>query len=225
MGKAGNAANLVELLVVFQSTGAGFDRLWEVIGPLVGRLAVNRLRRHLVFDRPGRVDQTAIEEVRQQVGLKLLRLASPEQGGRFDLERSVGGVAGVSRWLFGIVSNEVADYCRTWRNGRSKLKTAALTAADLNTLAGPADVAKSTLPKGSGVDVAGILNHCIDRLPAELAAPVRLRLLGFTDRNAGKELGCSGSTVNKRIAKAMKMLRPMLEAEGIDSSALETLAV
>ena len=211
------------LLVAFQDTGKDFEPLWEVLSPVISQIAVNRLRKHLVFDGHNRVDQVAVEEVRQQVGLKLFRLALPEQKGRFDPQKATPGLAGVTRWLFGIVSNETADYCRTWRNGRGKVKVSSLFGLELNSLRGT-KAAKTPPQKWESLDVSAILNRCINELPEELSAPLRLRLRGVTDRDAGKRLGCSASTVNKRIARAVKILRPILEAEGVDAAAIDSLA-
>lgn len=212
------------LLVAFQETGAGFEPLWEVLSPLIKQIATNTLRKHFVFGDKGRgVDPVAVDEVRQQVGLKLCRLALPGQKGRFDPAKAAPGGAGVARWLFGLVSNEVADYCRTWRQGRGKVKITSFSGLELNAI-GRAEKEKAALPKGGAVDVSAILNRCIDQLPAELSTPVRLRIAGVTDRDAGKQIGCSPSTVNKRIAKAMKALRPILEAEGIDADVVAALA-
>ena len=214
---------VVGLLVGFQETGVGFENLWEAIAPTIEHLAAKRLRKHLVWERPGRVDRVAVAEVGQQVSTKLLRLKDPDQKGKFDPQRATPGAAGVSRWLFGIVSNEVANYCRTWRKGRGSTTFTSLEGLELNALGSQKADHRPPVKTGP-VDITGILNRCLDRLEESLAMPVRLRLAGFTDRAAAKRLGCTASTVNKRIAKATRLLRPLLEAEGFDESILDSLA-
>jgi DNA-directed RNA polymerase specialized sigma24 family protein len=224
MANAKLGPEVVVLLLGFQQTGNGFDNLWEAIAPTVELLAVNRLRKHLVWERPGRVDRVAVAEVGQQVSAKLLQLNNPKRNGKFNPAKASPGAAGVARWLFGIVSNEVADYCRTWRKGRGNVKFTSISGLHLNALGG-VGVDRSPPPKIGPVDVTAILNRCLDRLDEKLAMPVRLRLAGFTDRAAAERLGCTASTVNKRIAKATVQLRPLLEAEGVDESFLDSLAV
>ena len=223
MANAKLGPEVVGLLIGFQETGNGFDNLWEAIAPTVEQLAVNRLRKHLVWERPGRVDRVAISEVGQQVSAKLLQLSNPKRNGKFDPAKASPGASGVARWLFGIVSNEVAEYCRLWRKSRANVKFTSINGLQLNTLGG-AGVDRPPPPKIGPVDVTAILNRCLDRLDQKLAMPVRLRLAGFTDRAAAERLGCTASTVNKRIAKATARLRPLLEAEGIDDSFLDCLA-
>jgi len=222
MASAKLGAGVVDQLIGYQDTGEGFDRLWGEIAPTIESIAASRLRKHLVWERPGRVDRVAVLEVAQQVSAKLLPLRDPEAKGKFDPSRTAPGAAGVARWLFGIVSTEAANYCRDWRTGRGKVSCKTMTGLHLNSLEG-AESARVP-PKLAPVDLSAILNRCLDRIDPLLALPVRLRLQGLTDRDAGKKLGCSASTVNKRIAKATVKLRPLLESEGIDESFLDSLA-
>lgn len=222
MAKGKLGPEVVGSLVGFQESGAGFGELWEAIAPTVEQMAVSRLRKHLVWERPGRVDRGAVAEVAQQVSAKLLQLKDPHRSGKFDPAKASPGAAGVARWLFGIVANEAAEYCRTWRKGRGKVTFTSIDTLHLNALGGPG-VDRAPPPKHGPVDFAGILNRCLGRLDYELALPVRLRLGGFTDRAAAELLGVTASTVNKRIAKATVKLRPLLEAEGIDDACVEGL--
>ncbi|HBB75301.1 MAG TPA: hypothetical protein DC048_12750, partial [Planctomycetaceae bacterium] len=85
--------------MAFQETGVGFGEVWAEIDSIVDEFARLTLR-SLGVRSPAGDDAWAVDDVVQQVAVRLLALGQPGAGGRFDPARAAPGLSGLRGWLW-----------------------------------------------------------------------------------------------------------------------------
>lgn len=211
--------DVAKKLEAFQNTGMGFDGLWADIGPVVRDFAAKSLRKLGVKGRFG-VNEWAVDDVVGQTAVKLLGLAKPGVGGRFNPARAKAGVRG---WLCRIVRNEAVNWHRNYRADRS-VKIISESSLDGNwneSASGAGESFLKRLPaKAERADLLPILEECIGLLAdPEHRQLVNLKLFdGLSIRDTADKLALSPSMVQRRLRDAFDLLRPLLEARGVDES-------
>lgn len=196
------------------------------IGPFVRERATRELRKRLVHGPDGGDDLAAIDDVTSEISLRMVRLegvdrriAAGHRGGRFVPGRGVGGVEGLRRWLSRLTGNEVVTYCRQNRSAGRRVKIRSTTDLDLNPTYGNGSPLDRMPAKFVRPDLLPILDECIAQLPDDLRTLVRLKLdEGLSLRATAVRQGRSPTTVFRGLQEAFAILRPMLEARGIDES-------
>ncbi|MFM8434118.1 MAG: RNA polymerase sigma factor [Planctomycetia bacterium] len=213
--------DVVKNLVVFQKTGRGFDDVWAAIRPVVHDFAGRSLRKLSVKSACG-VDAWAVDDVVSQTVEKLLGLAAPRAGGRFDPAKARNpGMAGVRAWLWRIVEREAVNWTRNYRAARG-LKISAETSLAWNEPEADADatILKQLEAKVYRADLLPILEECIGLLAdPEHRQLVNLKLFdGLSIRDTADKLVMSPATVQRRLKDAFDLLRPLLASRGVDEA-------
>jgi RNA polymerase sigma factor (sigma-70 family) len=211
--------DVAKKLVAFQNTGRGFDGLWAEIGGDVREFARSSLRKLGVKAGFGD-DEWAVDDVVGQTTHKLLALAAPRAGGRFNPAKATN--AGVRGWLCRIVRNEAVNWTRKFRSARG-LKISAESSLAWNEPQADdsgASVLKRLEAKVNRADLLPILEECIGLLAdSEHRQLVNLKLFeGLSIRDTADKLAMSPATVQRRLKDAFDLLRPLLAARGIDKS-------
>lgn len=217
--KAGGGDDVVGKLVHFQRTGAGFDDVWTDVQPIIAEFARRNLRKRGV--RFHAIDD-AVDDVVNSTAERLMRLALPDAGGRFDPARvAKPGMSGVRGWLWRVVQRQAANWSRDERGSRG-VKISRVSDLEWNeppTSDDESSILKRLVAKLERADLLPILHECID----QLTDPAQRRLLrmgldeGFSQRRIGERLGKSATTIHRRLQEAYALLRPMLEDRGIDA--------
>jgi RNA polymerase sigma factor (sigma-70 family) len=215
------ARNVGDLLVRFQENGKGFEEVWAEIGPIVGEFARRSLR-NLGVRRPGGDDDWAVDDVVNQTVVRLMGLAKPGTGGRFDPAKAKPGLSGVRGWLWRVVENQSVEWHRSFRGGRG---VKILPASDLDWNELPSGDEGGTIverkaAKVERADLLPILELCIDQLPEPFMRDVvRLKLdRECSERDTAKALDVPVSRVHRCLRHAYEFLRPMLESHGADAA-------
>lgn len=213
----GGSADVVGMMTMFQKKGRGFDALWGRVGPVVGGMARQLLRKRLVRG-PGSIDdEAAVDDVCQQVAIKLLEL--PGKGPKAWYDPAKGGLR---RWLFGVARNAVTDYCRLWHGARDGRKVLAESSLTPNAL--PDDdwsILKLVAAQNDAPDweVREIVNAAVDALADDdLRAVIRLKMAeDLSERKLAEWLATNVSAVHRRLHEAYDLLRANLKTRGIDA--------
>ena len=215
------AKNVVDLLVRFQENEKGFEEVWAEIGPIVGEFARRSLRNPGVR-RPGGDDDWAVDDVVNQTAVRLMGLAKPGAGGRFNPARAKPGLSGVRGWLWRVVESQCVDWHRSFRGGRG---VKILPASDLDWNELPSgdeggSIVDRKVAKVERADLLPILELCIDQLPEPfMREVVRLKLdRECSERDTAKVLKVSVSRVHRTLQDAYGYLRLMLQERGVDVS-------
>jgi len=216
---AKNACKAVAALVAFQKTGTGFDQVWAEIHGIVDEFARRALVRNGVRAKWGD-DESAVDDVVHQTAERLMELAFPDAGGRFDPAKAQPGISGLRGWLWRVVERQAVDWIRLYRGGRGVTITldggvAWNALSDDGALDSLIDrqVAKFRRP-----DLLPILVACID----ELHDPFQRRILrlkldeGLSLRDTAERLSVAVSRVQRQLVAAYGLLREGLERRGFD---------
>lgn len=216
-----NAAT-VRTFVRFQETGdrSLFEAFWAEAREFVGMHAARRLVRHLVVGADGFADPLAVEEVEQSVAWRLLQLPrKKDRSGWFDPVRFGWKADRLRAWLYRIVHNEAAEYCRKYRTPAG-LEVTVIGFGDLEFNEG--ESVESVLKPASKVDydafeLREIVAECLGELPADQRQLYRLLFVeGLSQRQAAQELGVAAVQVCRRRKKMLAVLRAKLQSRGID---------
>lgn len=210
--------DVAKKLVAFQNTGRGFDGLWAEIGGDVRDFARSSLRKLGVKAGFGD-DEWAVDDVVGQTTQKLLALAAPRAGGRFNPAKATN--AGVRGWLCRIVRNEAVNWTRKFRSARGpEISAESSLAWNDSSGDGAESVLKQAMAKINRPDLLPIMEECIGLLPDPLHRQlVNLKLFDeLPIRDTANKVGLSPATVQRRLKDAFDRLRPLLEARGVDES-------
>jgi len=220
---SGNHDDLVAGFVRFQQTNVGFDGIWEAgLGELVAEFAKRNLRKLGVqVSRDG----SCVGEVTGMTMERLMNLAKYTRG-RFDPEKaSQPGISGFRAWLWRVVASQAANWVRNERGSRRVriIPESALGTSEWNELPDADErpsIVKAQVAKIERPDLLPILEACINDLEdPELREVMRLTLHdGLSQAQIAKRLGLAPATVCRRSQLARTLLRPLLEARGVDES-------
>lgn len=216
-------ANTIAKLLHFQKTGLGFDEFWGDVHAHMDHVVRGRLRRHLVRGWKTRDDLAAVDEVMQQIRTAIFYGARPGGNAQFNPACGRGGLDGLRAWLFPIVRNQTASYCREYRaDSRRKLKGSNFTDLGLNDQAGGDSVLRAPLKiDPDRFELLEIMNDCLRSLPKTQQDLFQLRFVkGMSQRKAAERLGVSGPTVCRREAVLKQAVVDWFGDRGIDGAAL-----
>ncbi len=220
-----NAA-AVESMVAFQDSGGNFDQLWGNIEPAIDQTVRRRLKRRLVTGPGGTDDQAAIDDCKQQVAIKLLRLPASEGRGWFNPGHGRDRVDGLRGWLYRLASNEVETYCRQYRRHCGRVR---LSLDDLKLNAGhPGGPAVKSILKNpfkfdfDRFEIRDLIADCVAALPEADRALYDLAFEAMlSQREIGQALGTPAGTVCRRLKRLIRTLAAALAAKGIDTAWVE----
>jgi DNA-directed RNA polymerase specialized sigma24 family protein len=208
----------VDAVVAFQETGVGFDDVWAEIDSIVDEFARLTLRT-LGVRSPAGDDAWAVDDVVQQVAVRLLALGQPGAGGRFDPARAAPGLSGLRGWLWRVVESQSANWTRCYRGGRG-LAIVPLSALDWNDPLEDDGVSieKLRVAKIERPDLLPILEACIDQLPDPFMQRVVWVRLDeeLPLRQSAERLGVPPTRVHNTLHAAYPLLRDLLEARGCE---------
>jgi len=215
---AKNTCRAVAALVAFQKTGTGFDGVWSEIHGIVDEFARRALMRNGVKAAWGD-DESAVDDVVNQTAERLLELALPDAGGRFDPAKAQPGISGLRGWLWRVVERQAVDWIRLYRGGRGvKITTSGVAwnaLSDNDPVESQIDrqVAKFRRP-----DLLPIMLECIDEIRDSFQRRIlRLKLdEDLSLRDTAKRLSVSVSRVQRQLVVAYGLLRKGLERRGFD---------
>ena len=215
------AVNVVDSLVRFQESGQGFEEVWAEIGPIVAEFA-RRCLRKLGVQRPDGNDDWAADDVVSQTAVRLMGLAAPNAGGRFNPAKAQPGLSGLRGWLWRVVESQSVEWTRLYRGGRG-IKIQPVSALEWNDLPSGDEggsIIDRKVAKVERADLFPILESCINQLPEPfMREVVRLKLHDeYSERETAKALKVSVSRVHRTLQDAYGYLRPMLEERGVDVS-------
>jgi RNA polymerase sigma factor (sigma-70 family) len=225
--ESGSGCLAIDRLVAFQETNCGFEGVWEEIRPIVRDNAKKALRKYRAL-APYGVDAWALDDVEQQVAVKLMKLGVPGATGRFDPARAKPGLSGLTGWLWKVVAGESLHWKKKYHCGAGR-KVVAMTNLEFN---GPADAGdgssfeKILEAKMSRPDLLPILEECIARLPDEFMREVASLKLseGLSLRKTATRLGVSTARVQRTLTAAYEELWPLVIARGVDEDWFDGLA-
>ena len=215
------AVNVVDSLVRFQETGNGFEEVWAEIGPIVGEFA-RRCLRKLGGQRPNGNDDWEVDDVVNQTAIRLMGLAVPGAGGRFNPAKAQPGLSGLRGWLWRVVESQSVEWHRLSRGGRG-IKIQPVSDLEWNDLPSGDEggsIIDRKVAKVERADLFPILESCINQLPEPfMREVVRLKLhKESSERETAKALKVSVSRVHRTLQDAYGYLRLMLEERGVDVS-------
>lgn len=224
--QAGRQHPTVRKLLEFQKTGTGFDGFWgdvhEIVVDSARKSLLKALQKGGVKSAYGDMLE-ANGDVVSETCTRLKGLSKPGAGGRFDPAKcGQPGLSGLKGWLYRIVSNEAVSWVRQHRGGRG-LKITCERALDWNDLSsddGPKSFLDRQVAKIERPDLLPILQECI----AELDDPLMRELItlkldqDLSVRKSAKRLDLTDSMVQRRLTTAYDLLRPLLEARGVDAT-------
>lgn len=211
--------DVVTKLVDFQRTGRGFDGVWADIGPIVDDFARRALRKKGVAMRGGD-DEHAVGDVVNATVVRLMGLAEPDAGGRFDpVKAAKPGLSGLRGWLWRVVERQALDWARVFRGGRG-MKISCESNFDLNDLGddGPWSLLDRRAAKVERADLLPILESCIARLEDPFHRDiVRLKLHEeLSLRDTADRLRVPVTRVQRQMCRALAIMRSMLDDGGLD---------
>lgn len=215
----------VRKLLEFQQTGSGFDGFWADVHDIVTDFARKSLRKTLlkggVRSAFGDVEEASGDVVGETCAT-LRGLSKPGAKGRFDPTRCTQtGLSGLRGWLYRIVANEAVDWVRDNRGGRG-VKITCESGLDWNELSSDDDSSAfldRLVAKVVRADLRPVLEACIAELPDPLMRElVTLKLdEELSVRKSAVRLDLADAMVQRRLTTAYALLRPMLEARGVDA--------
>lgn len=221
--RAGRHHPTVQKLLEFQKTGMGFDSFWADVHEIV----VGSARTSLLKALQQRSVKSAYGDMLEANGdvvsetcTTLKGLSKPGAGGRFDPARcGQPGLSGLKGWLYRIVSNEAVTWVRKHRG----LKITCERALDWNELSsddGPTSFLDRQVAKIERPDLLPILQECIAKLDDPLMRElITLKLdQDLSVRKSATRLDLTDSMVQRRLTTAYALLRPLLEARGVDAT-------
>lgn len=212
---------IVRTFVDFQATGTGFHLAWQGVEPIVHEFARRSLTNYgvKIWTANG---EWAVDDVVSQTKCRLASLGQPGAKGRFDPARTnAPGVSGLKGWLWAVTSHEAVTWVQ--KSGTTGDRKVFLDSdLEWNDPAGDGDtqsVIKQQPAKIERADLLPVLIELIGQLPDTLMQDAMLlQLDGLSEVATGKRLGAAGATIHRCRKKAYAILRPQLEARGIDAS-------
>lgn len=213
---------IVEQFLRFQVTGTGFDVAWAGVGPIVEEFARRSLRKYGVKVWTGH-GEWAVDDVVSQTKVRLLELGQPGAKGRFDLARTkAGGLSGLKGWLWRVVDRQSVDWVRDNCNvgDRKLFLESDFELNDPSGIGEPESFLKLQPAKIERAALLPILEELIGQLADPLMRQAMLLKLheGLSQEETGRRLGVSDTTIGRRLHDAYEILRPQLEARGVDES-------
>lgn len=185
------------------------EEVWVLCEDTVKRRARSELRRHFVTGANNRVDENAVEEVCQNVVVKLLKALAT---GQYRAEKASDG--GVLAYVSRITENEVINYVRINRSAGRVCKTFSDDGTILNLRATPeAEGLRNTAAWMQGTLGAELLKK-FKLLPDPMREVVMLSYgKGLGRKAIAETLGVGLSTVHSRLTKAYRLLEKMAWSE------------
>jgi RNA polymerase sigma factor (sigma-70 family) len=221
------ACDTVGRFVEFQATGRHFGTVWNDIGGIVRDFARRHLR-SLGVRSPWGEDAWAVDDVVQQVALRLVQLGEPEATGRFDPSRTQPGLSGLRGWLWRVVERQSVDWTRLYRGGRevAMIPLSNLVLNELRDDDGPGSFEGFFIAKIERPDLLPILEDCIAQLPDAFMRRIVLLKLeeAATLRTTARQLAVPATRVGRTLREAYALLRPLVIARGIDEDWFDSVA-
>jgi DNA-directed RNA polymerase specialized sigma24 family protein len=232
------ARDIVGEFVRYQETGQGFHGIWADVAEIVGEFAERQLVKMGVTAGHSRAaDGLAVAEVVDNTTDRLLALSAPNARGRFDPTKTRRpGMDGFRGWLWRVTRSKSVDWVRknrpcteqeqTEKNRRHRRRPVRKVLLDsalgYNELAGAdtGSVLKQQPARFERVELLPILEECIntiDDLRLRRAVGTMLDVC-TTERDMAKRLNIPVPTFHARLHRAYRVLRPMLEARGVEPS-------
>jgi len=216
---AKNMCKAAAALVAFQRSGIGFDEVWAEIHSIVDEFARRALVRNGVRAK-WCDDESAVDDVVHQTAERLMELALPDAGGRFDPAKAQPGISGLRGWLWRVVERHAIDWIRLHRGGRGVKITfdGGLAWNALSDGCALESLIARQIAKFHRPDLLPILVACID----ELDDPFQRRILrlkldeGLSLRDTAERLSVAVSRVQRQLVAAYGLLRKGLERRGFD---------
>jgi len=232
------ARDVVGDFVRYQQTGQGFNRIWVEVAAIIREFAERQLVKMSVTAGSSRVvDEWALAEVVEMTTDCLRALAKPNASGRFDPAKTRRpGMDGFRGWLWRVTRSKAVNWVRENRpsakkgnakddQSRRRLSVRkVLLDSDLayNELSGGeyASILKLQPARFERFELLPILKECINQIedPGLRQAVEMMLDVCSTERDMAKKLNTPVATFHRRLHRAYKVLRPILESRGVEAS-------
>lgn len=208
-----SATSLFHFVSFIQSRGnRGWEGFWADGGEkFVTLQASGGLRKRHVTNGSGGSDPNAVEEVVSMTILKLVRIATGDLRGGFDVARNRNSPSALAGWLSRVVNSQVHDYIRIHRCTRDGIKLVSFDGLQLNDGFGSTNAVeqydrswKQLLAKDQVMDAMNRLDES-DRSILHMAY-----IEGKSQRDIAFQLRVSPATAYRLVAAARDRLRTLL---------------
>jgi len=208
-----SATSLFHFVSFIQSRGnRGWEGFWADGGEkFVTLQASGGLRKRHVTNGSGGSDPNAVEEVVSMTILKLVRIATGDLRGGFDVARNRNSPSALAGWLGRVVNSQVHDYIRIHRCTRDGIKLVSFDGLQLNDSFGSTNAVeqydrswKQLLAKDQVMDAMNRLDES-DRSILHMAY-----IEGKSQRDIAFQLRVSPATAYRLVAAARDRLRTLL---------------
>lgn len=208
-----SATSLFHFVSFIQSRGnRGWEGFWADGGEkFVTLQASGGLRKRHVTNGSGGSDPNAVEEVVSMTILKLVRIATGDLRGGFDVARNRNSPSALAGWLSRVVNSQVHDYIRIHRCTRDGIKLVSFDGLQLNDGFGSTNAVeqydrswKQLLAKDQVMDAMNRLDES-DRSILHMAY-----IEGKSQRDIAFQLRVSPATAYRLVAAARDRLRILL---------------
>jgi len=208
-----SATSLFHFVSFIQSRGnRGWEGFWADGGEkFVTLQASGGLRKRHVTNGSGGSDPNAVEEVVSMTVLKLVRIATGDLRGGFDVARNRNSPSALAGWLGRVVNSQVHDYIRIHRCTRDGIKLVSFDGLQLNDGFGSTNAVeqydrswKQLLAKDQVMDAMNRLVES-DRSILHMAY-----IEGKSQRDIAFQLRVSPATAYRLVAAARDRLRTLL---------------
>lgn len=205
---------LAHFVAFIESQGKqGWNEFWAEGGEgFVRAKASAILRERCVLNRSGDTDGDAVDEVVSLVSLKLLRIATCDLAGGFDVERSGDSPAALACWLKRVVHSQVHDHIREYRCTRNGVKFLSFEGLELNDGPATTDAVERHDRAAKQFVARDLVMHFMNKLHESDRRILDLAFFrGLTQREIARELRVSPATACRLVQDAKNRLKKLID--------------
>ena len=205
---------LAHFVAFIESRGKqGWAEFWAEGGEdFVRAKASALLRERVVLNRSGGKDEDAVDEVASLASLKLLRIATGDLAGGFDVVRNGDSPAALACWLKRVVHSQVHDLIREYRYTRVGVKFLSFEGLALNDGFGTTDAVERHDREWKRFMTSDLVMHFMNKLADSDRRILELAYVhGLTQREIAKKLRVSPATACRLVQHAKSQLKRLID--------------
>jgi len=209
-----SATSLFHFVSFIQSRGnRGWEGFWADGGEkFVTLQASGGLRKRHVTNGSGGSDPNAVEEVVSMTILKLVRLATGDLRGGFDVARNRNSPSSLAGYLSSVVNSQVHDYIRIHRCTRDGIKLVSFDGLPLNDGVATTDAVERHDRVWKLFVTRDLVMHFMNKLPESDRRILDLAFFrSLTQREIAKELRVSPATACRLVHDAKNRLKKLID--------------
>jgi RNA polymerase sigma factor (sigma-70 family) len=197
-----------------QSRGnRGWEEFWADDGEkFVTLQASEGLRRRRVTNGSWQSDPNAVEEVVSLTILKLVRIATGDLQGGFDVARNRNSPSALAGWLSRVVNSQVHDYIRIHRCTRDGIKLVSFDGLQLNDGLATTDAVERHDRAAKQFVARDLVMHLMNKLSEDDRRILKMSWFrGLTQREIARELRVSPATACRLVRDAQDRLKKLID--------------